>query len=155
MSRKIKREIRVDNTGGKVFKALVTPSTVKKWWGASQVIIVPDEGGTYALSWGDDIDKPEYVATAKIDSFKPNVELHLTDYTYLKGEEYLPFKAHFRVEFKVECYNNYCILVVTHSGFPKDKKADSFYNECIVGWDETLENLKELIEKDTVKIPGK
>ncbi len=145
--RKIKKEIRVDNKGGKVFEALITPSLIKKWWGASQAIVVPDEGGIYALTWGENIDKPEYIATAKIQEFKPNVRLILDNYTYLKHNDYLPFKANFKVKFVIECFNNYCVLSVEHTGFPQEKTADNFYNDCEKGWDETLEAVKKISEE--------
>ncbi len=145
--RKIIKEIRVDNKGGKVFNALITPSLIKKWWRASQAIVVPDEGGTYALTWGENIDKPEYISTAKITEFKPNIKLALSEYTYLKHHEYLPFKANFKVKFTIECFNNYCVLSVAHTGFPNEKVVDDFYADCEQSWVERLEAIKKISEE--------
>jgi len=148
MSRKIKKEIRINENGSKAFNALITPSLIKEWWGASQVIIVPDENGVFALSWGENIDKPEYVSAAKISEFKPHVKLTLSDYTYLADNEYLPFKAKFKVKFNIECQEKYCILRLEHSGFPNSSEANQFYADSEQGWEDSLASLKKLVEKE-------
>ncbi|MGY5846709.1 SRPBCC family protein [Salegentibacter sp. HM20] len=145
MSLNIKKEIRINNGGGKVFKALITPTSIQKWWGASQVIVVADENGTFAATWGEDIDKPEYTSTAKISHFEPHTRLKLKDFTYLRLNEYLPFKAKFEIDFKIECYNSYCVLVVTHSGFPRGPEADEYYTSAGKGWDRALQAIKDLV----------
>ncbi|MBZ9632240.1 SRPBCC domain-containing protein [Salegentibacter sp. LM13S] len=150
MSRKIKKEIRINENGSKVFNALVTPNLIKEWWGASQAIVVPDEDGVFALSWGDNPDKADYIAAATISEFKPHVKLTLSDYTYLSENEYLPFKAKFKVKFRIECETNYCVLKLEHSGFPNKSQADKFYSDCDTGWDESLESLKNLVEKENI-----
>ena len=145
MSRKIKKEIKIDNTGGKVFKVLITPTHIQKWWGASQVIVVADENGTFAATWGENIDTPEYTSTARISHFEPYTRLKLKDFTYLKLNEYLPFKAKFEIDFKIECYNSCCVLVVTHSGFPGGPEADDYYSSAEKGWDRALAAIKALV----------
>jgi uncharacterized protein YndB with AHSA1/START domain len=150
MSRKINKEIRVNENGSKVFNALVTPSLIKEWWGASQAIVVPDENGVFALSWGENPDKPEYIAAATISEFKPHVKLTLSDYTYLANNEYLPFKTKFKLKFRIQCETNYCVLKLEHSGFPNKSEASKFYSECDQGWDESLASLKNLVEKEHV-----
>lgn len=150
MSRKIIKEIRINENGSKVFNALITPHLIKEWWGASQAIVVPDEEGVFALSWGESADKPDYIAAATISEFKPHVKLTLNDYTYLANNEYLPFKAKFKVKFKIECETNYCVLKLEHSGFPIKSEASKFYSECERDWDESLKSLKDLVEKENV-----
>ncbi|MBZ9729247.1 SRPBCC domain-containing protein [Salegentibacter sp. JZCK2] len=152
MSRKINKEIRIDSNGSKVFNALITPGLLKEWWGASQAIVVPDENGVFALSWGENIDKPDYTIDAQISEFKPHIKLTLSDYHYLVENEYLPFKAKFKVKFRIECETNYCILRLEHSGFPGESNADSFYAECEKGWNESLKSLKNLMENNEVPV---
>ncbi|MGW1455803.1 SRPBCC family protein [Salegentibacter agarivorans] len=152
MSRKIKKEIRINENGGKVFNALITPNLIKEWWGASQAIVVPDEDGVFALSWGENPDKADYIAAAKISEFKPHVKLTLSDYTYLADNEYLPFKAKFKVKFRIHCETKYCVLKLEHSGFPNKSEADQFYSDCESGWEENLESLKNLVEQENVPV---
>lgn len=147
MSRKIQKELRINNEGGQVFDALTTPSLVKQWRGASQAIIIPDEDGVYALTWGNDLDKPEYVSTAKISEFKPHVKLVLQDYTYLAHNEQLHFKTRFQVKFEITCHTHFCILNLTHLGFPDNHDADDFYKRMEKSWEENLLKLKQLLEK--------
>ncbi len=150
MSRKINKEIRVNENGSKVFNALVTPHLIKEWWGASQAIVVPDEDGVFALSWGENADKPDYIAAATISEFKPHVKLTLSDYTYLRDNKYLPFKSKFKVKFRIECETKYCVLRLEHSGFPNKAEASKFYSDCDLGWDEALSSLKKLVENENV-----
>lgn len=150
MSRKINKEIRINRNGSEVFSALVTPSLIKEWWGASQAIVVPDEDGVFALSWGKNPDKPDYVAAATISEFKPHVKLSLSNYTYLADNEYLPFKAKFKLRFRIQCEEKYCVLKLEHSGFPNKSQANKFYSDCDQDWDEALESLKTLVEREGV-----
>ncbi|WP_037321492.1 SRPBCC domain-containing protein [Salegentibacter sp. Hel_I_6] len=150
MSQKINKEIRINENGSKVFNALITPSLIKEWWGASQAIVVPDENGVFALSWGENLDKPIYIASATISEFKPHVKLTLSNYTYLADNEYLPFKANFKLKFRIQCETKYCILKLEHSGFPNKSRASQFYSDCDQGWDEALKSLKHLVEMEEI-----
>lgn len=150
MSRKIEKEIRINNQGGKVFKALTDPGLIKKWWGASQAIVVPDENGIYALSWGTDPNTPDHITTARINEYKPYVKLSLKNFT-----RFLPSRDEQTgtdLRFKIDCQSNYCILKVEHLGFPEKKNAVELFEYWNKEWDRILSSLKQVVEAETASV---
>jgi len=59
-TRKHIHEETFDVTPEVIFDLLVTPSTIRQWWGASHVIIDRQQGGLWVGLWGDE-DSPEYI----------------------------------------------------------------------------------------------
>jgi uncharacterized protein YndB with AHSA1/START domain len=42
-----------------LFALLHTPSAIRRWWGASRVIVDPKSGGVWVGLWGEE-DSPDY-----------------------------------------------------------------------------------------------
>jgi uncharacterized protein YndB with AHSA1/START domain len=129
----------------RVFGLLHTPSAIRGWWGAARAIVLSREGGTWAATWGDSEDEPEYVTVATIRTFDPPRRMVLSDYNYVAKTGPLPFKAAFVTEFAVEPWPGGCVLRVTQDGFPADPAADAFYAACGVGWTNTFAGIRRYL----------
>jgi uncharacterized protein YndB with AHSA1/START domain len=147
MSREITQEYLIGKSPDAIFDALITPGKIKKWWFANNAIVLPEEGGVYAVTWGDDIDNPETISVAKIASFERPVRLLLTDFRYKSKEGDLPFETDMPTEFRLEDMGGKTKLTVCQTGFPDEKIADEFYKLCVQGWIDTLTSLKKTVEE--------
>lgn len=150
MSRKIEKQIRINNQGGKVFKALTDPGLIKKWWGASQAIVVPDENGIYALSWGTHPDTPDHITTARISEYKPYVNLGLKNFTRFTPNR--DEQTGTDLKFLIDCQSNYCTLKVQHWGFPQENHADELFDYWNNEWDKILSSLKQVVESEPASV---
>ena len=137
-TRSIESEIEVPTDPERTFALLVTPSAIRAWWQASRAIVLAQEGGTWAATWGDDEDRPDYVTVATIEVYDPPRRLVLGDYRYDARSGPLPFELDTRVEFEVLSSPRGALLRVAQSGFPDEAVADEFYAGCVKGWSDTL-----------------
>ncbi len=128
-----------------VFSLLHTPSAIRGWWSAARAIVLAREGGTWAATWGESEDNPDYITVAWISKFEPPRRLVLTDYHYHAKDGPLPFKADFVTEFVVEPRPRGSLLRVTQDGFPADSVADAFYAGCEVGWRNTFSGIRRFL----------
>lgn len=147
MSREIIQDYIIGKRSDTVFDALITPGMIKKWWFANNAIVLPEEGGVYAVTWGDDTDNPDYISVAKIASFERPARLRLIDFKYKSKEGGLPFEASMDTEFRLKDLGDKTKLTVSQTGFPDEKIADEFYNSCVQGWIDTLTSLKKTVEE--------
>lgn len=147
MAREIIQEYIIGKSRDAVFEAIITPKMIKKWWFANNAIVLPEEDGIYAVTWGDNIDNPDYISVAKIASFERPIRLLLTDFRYKSKEGDLPFEADMPTEFSLEELGDQTKLTVHQTGFPDEKFADKFYNLCVQGWIDTLTSLKKIVEE--------
>lgn len=140
------REIELDAPPEEVFALLVTPSAIRQWWSANRAIVLPQQGGIWAATWGDDEDNPDYITAATIEVFDLPYRLVLSDYRYFAPTGPLPFDAEFTTEFVVEPSETGSRLAVTQSGFPADPIADDFYDGCEQGWRDTFESIRRYVD---------
>lgn len=146
MPREITQEYSINSHPVAVFDALVTPGMIQKWWFASSAIVLPEEGGIYAVTWGEDIDNPEYISAAKISMIKKPNLLQLNEFQYHSKDGALPFDADISVKFILEAIGTKTKLTVNQKGFPDDEIADDFYNRCVQGWIDTMTSFKNTVE---------
>lgn len=144
-TRKQIHEIELGASPERVFEILVTPSAIRSWWGASQAIVIPAEGGLWAASWGADEDRPDYVGAARLAVLDPPRRLLLSEYRYLARTGPLPFRADFTTEFTVIPRGKGATLRVVQDGFPADPVADDSYKGCGKGWRETFEGIRRFL----------
>ncbi len=128
-----------------VFSLLHTPSAIRGWWSAARAIVLAREGGTWAATWGESEDNPDYITVARISKFELPRLLVLTDYHYHAKDGPLPFKADFVMEFVVEPRPGGSLLRVTQDGLPADSVADAFYAGCDVGWRNTFSGIRRFL----------
>ena len=147
MPRQIKQTYRIQSNIETVFDALLSPSQICTWWFAKTAIVVPKVNGIYAITWGEDMDDPDYISIAVITELaRPNC-LVLSDFRYHSKEGGLPFDANFGNEFLLEKESNGTAITVIQSGFPDESVADEFYLACNQGWQDTMKSLKMTLEK--------
>lgn len=133
-------------TPSELFALLITPSAIRKWWSASRVIVLPQAGGTWAATWGNDEDDPDYITVATISEFQPQRRLVLGNYRYHSKAGPHPFEADFTTEFEVSATAEGACLQVTQSGFPAGPEADSYYVACQKGWRDTFAGIREFLK---------
>ena len=149
MSRTISQSIEIKRHQEKIFKDLLHPSAIMEWWGAKIAIVNKKENGIYTVSWGDNIDDPDYITVSWIRKFNfPNgFDLEYDSYYAKTGS--LPFKAIMNVQFSISPINEVmCEVKVLQTGIPSEKIADEYYQGCQVGWQQVLKNLKQFCEKE-------
>ena len=129
-----------------MFGLLVTPSAIRGWWGASRVIVVRKQGGTWAAAWGSE-DDPDYVSTATLVEYDPPRRLTMKYGKYQAKTGPLPFDfaGDAATTFTIEPDGEGCRLTVEQTGFPADPVADEFYAACETGWKNTFEGIRRYI----------
>lgn len=129
----------------RLFRLLHTPSEIRKWWGASQAIVIPEPGGLWAAVWGAE-DDPDYITAATMKVFDPPRRIVFGDYRYQSKSGPLPFQANFETEFLVAPTAEGATLRVTQAGFPSESVADEFYAACQTGWRNTFAGIRRVLE---------
>ncbi len=131
-----------------MFSLLVTPSAIRGWWGASQAMVIPEEGGIWAAVWGDE-DCPDYITSARILEFDPPSRLVMKYEHYHAKTGVLPFTfaEDARTVFTVHPGGAGSILRVEQTGFPLTGLADDFYEACRTGWLNTFAGIRNHVTK--------
>ncbi len=133
------------NSQQELFSLLHTPSAIRGWWGVSSAIVLPETGGTWAATWGESEDNPDYASAATISLFDPPRKMVLSDYRYYSKANVLPFQADFTTEFIVSPQADGAILTVIQSGFPAGSEADDYYAACQQGWKDTFAGIRQYL----------
>lgn len=133
----------------RVFRALITPSDIRQWWGASRAVVIPQLGGIWCAMWGDDEDNPHYVSAAKISRFEPDQSLRMSDFVYQSPDGGLPFEANIETEFIIESIPAGTRLTVHQTGIPEGSIADDFFAGCQKGWHDTLAAMQDYLRAKT------
>ncbi|PWN07399.1 SRPBCC family protein [Rhodohalobacter mucosus] len=147
MSRQIKQTYRIQRSTEDVFDALLTPSQICTWWFAQTAIVIPEKNGLYAITWGEDIDNPDYISIATISELIRPERLVLSDFQYHSKEGDLPFDTDLQLEFSLSKENGGTVITVLQTGFPEDESADGFYNSCVQGWTETMTSFLSVLKE--------
>ncbi|MEM7244565.1 MAG: SRPBCC domain-containing protein [Acidobacteriota bacterium] len=132
-----------------VFAALLRPSSIQAWWSASRVIVVPRLGGAWAVSWGDDADRPDYTFAGILRGFEPERRLFITDASHHSKDEppdAEPLEADITTEFLLEEQGSGTRLRLVQAGFPPEGEADDRFAACVEGWKNTLAAIREHVE---------
>jgi uncharacterized protein YndB with AHSA1/START domain len=132
-------------TPERLFHLLHTPSDIRKWWGASQAIVIPEPGGLWAAIWGTE-DDPDYITAATMKVYEPPRRILFADYRYKAKSGPMPFEAEFETEFLITPNAEGAVLRVTQAGFPSEPIADAFYAGCQVGWRNTFTGIRRVLE---------
>lgn len=144
-TRKQVREEIFPTTPERLFALLHTPSEIAQWWGVSRAIVLARPGGTWAATWGEPEDDPDYISFATIRDFEPPQRMVLTNYQYHAKSGPLPFEADFVTEFVVSPHPEGASLKVTQNGFPSGPEADDFYAGCEKGWRDTFDGIRRFL----------
>lgn len=133
-----------------MFRLLHTPSAIRRWWGASHVIVDQKEGGVWVAVWGDE-DEPEFITAGRMSRFEPPRRLKFSDFEYYARSGPLPFAADLSSEFTVIPLSpNQTTLRVVQDGFPMDSAADEFYAGCERGWRDTFAGIRKYLQEGRI-----
>ena len=147
MPREITQTIEIDQVPDIIFAALLNPSAIIEWWQANTAIVVKENNGIYAVSWGENIDDPDFVTTSMIRDLVPQKSFSLEYLSYVAKTGGLPFEAKMNVHFIITPENkSSSILEISQTGFPDDPIADEYIKGCKAGWNQVLGNIKEYCE---------
>jgi len=138
-----------DVSAEKLFALIHTPSAIRRWWGASHVIVDQKEGGVWVAVWGDE-DSPEFITAGRMSVFDPPRRIVFSDFEYFARSGPLPFAANLTSEFNViPVEPNKTLLRVVQDGFPLDSAADEFYAGCKQGWRDTFAGIRKYLSGET------
>ena len=146
MSRRHTHAEDFDVTVEQLFDLLVTPSSIRQWWGAARAIVIKQQGGAWTAAWGENEDDPDYISHSTIQSYEPPHRLVLCDNNYYAKSGALPFEAEFITEFLITKTKHGSRLQVTQNGFPLSEIADDYYQACEAGWKDTFAGLRTFLE---------
>jgi len=138
-----------------LFALLHTPSAIRRWWGASHVIVDSRPGGVWIGLWGDE-DSPEFITAGRMSVFDPPKRIVFSDFEYFARSGPLPFAANLTSEFNVSPIGpGKTLLRVVQDGFPMDTAADDFYAGCEKGWRDTFAGIRSyLAESEPPAVAG-
>jgi len=125
-----------------MFHALITPSAIRQWWGASKAIVIPEQGGVWIAAWGEDENDSDYISSFKILEFEPPRRMLLGEGKYHARDGQPAFEMNMTTEFVVEPVNNGSLLRIVQDGFPVDEAADDYFEACVIGWKNTFDGLR-------------
>ena len=147
MSREILQSIEISNVPENIFSALLNPSGITEWWQAKTAIVAKENDGIYAVSWGDHIDNPDFVALSIIRNLVPQKKFSLEHSFYFSKTGKLPFEAKMIIHFNIiPKSNTNTILEIKQTGIPNDKIANDYFEGCKNGWNQVLGNIKKYCE---------
>lgn len=128
-----------------LFALIHTPSAIRRWWGASHVIVDQREGGVWVGLWGDE-DSPEFITAGRMSVFDPPRRIVFSDFEYYARTGPLPFAENLTSEFSViPVEPNKTLLRVVQDGFPMNSAADEFYAGCKQGWRDTFAGIRKYL----------
>jgi len=147
MSRVITKNIKIQQNPEKIYRSLVTPSSITHWWKAKSAIIIEEIEGIFVVCWGEEVDDPDFITVSKIVELIPNKKLNLEYISYKAKLGKLPFDSKMNVQFEIyKIDSSVSDLHVKQSGIPVDEIADDYYNGCVSGWENVLINIKTFCE---------
>lgn len=146
--RSISKKLELDHKASEIFNALIQPSAIQQWWQVKTAIVLPKKGGIWSAAWGENIDEADYIVSATISEFEVDSKLVLSNYVYDSKQGSLPFEFDPETTFEIgSLESNKSQLIVNQTGFPDSAVADEHFESCIVGWENTLQNLQEYLKK--------
>jgi uncharacterized protein YndB with AHSA1/START domain len=148
MPREILQSIEISNNPEFIFNSLLNPSAITEWWQAKTAIVVKENDGIYAVSWGEDIDDPDYITISIIRNLVYQKRFSLEYSSYVSKGGKLPFESKMLVHFTIIPKTITSTLIeIRQTGFPDDQIADDYFEGCKKGWNQVLGNLKKYCEK--------
>jgi uncharacterized protein YndB with AHSA1/START domain len=128
----------------RVFRALVEPRDLKRWWGTNEAVITARKGGTWSLGWHAYGQDNFYATTGFIQKIAYPRGLQLTGLMYFRPD--MKPLGPMTLSFRIEKKGQGALLTVRQSGYGKGKHWDLYYIALHDGWEESLWSLKKYIE---------
>lgn len=115
-------------TPEEVWKALTEAEGITRWF-APEARVVPGEGGSIWLSWGEGVE-----GEAKIEIWEPGRHLRTR-----MGEQ--------TIDYRIESNGTETVLRLVHSGFDAEASFDEEYESTRGGWTTFMNMLRHALER--------
>ncbi len=133
----VRQVIMIDAPREVVFRTLIEPELVNKWFGSTSAEIEPREGGRYALGWKYKIaDKDVAGGPSRILEYVKNERLTL-DWPDWRGDTEVPLQT---ISFQLDSVGTQTRLTFEHTGFTRTADVSDYP----FGWSWFLGELKNV-----------
>lgn len=126
-TRKHEFNIPIRTTPDELWKALTEPEQIQAWF-APSIRVVPGEGGSIWMSWGEGME-----GETKIEEWEPG--------------KHLRTGAPMPVDYRIESEGETTILRLVQDGFSADAAFDGEYESTYGGWTTFLNMLRHRLER--------
>jgi len=133
----------------RVFRALVEPQDVKRWWGANEAVIAARKGGAWSLGWHAYGQDNFYATTGFIQKIAYPRGLQLTGLMYFRPD--MKPLGPMKLSFHLKKTGQGTVLTVRQSGYGKGRHWDWYSRALHDGWEESLWSLKRYIERKRIR----
>lgn len=135
----VRMTISIDAPRDVVFRALIDPATIKRWFDAADVVVEPREGGRYSLGWKYQVEGVDVEGgPTRILELIPNEKLVL-DCPDWRGDKSVNGQ---QITFYLESEGSGTKVTFVHSGF--DRTAD--ISDYPFGWVYFIGKLEQLFK---------
>lgn len=128
-----------------LFDALHTPSSVRAWWHADRIIVIPREGGVFTAAWGEHEDDPIHVSSGTYEVFAPPHKIVMVDLKYYAQTGPSMPDAPISITYDISPHPEGAQLKLTHAGFPEEGEGDAYFEGCVQGWKMSLDSLRSYL----------
>ncbi len=142
--KQIRAQARIRAAAARVWATLLEPEHVKQWWGAREALIEPRKGGAWAVAWGGG-QGYRSVACGVIRSIAPGKRLRIEPLVFFSADSQLP--GPMRMSFSVAEKGGWTRVIVRQEPTGDAPQWESYAQEAVAAWRQTLENLKRLLEE--------
>ncbi len=139
----VRLTISIDAPRDVVFRALIEPESIKRWFDAADAVVEPRKGGRYSLGWKYQVEGVDVEGgPTRILEFIPNEKLVL-DWPDWRGDKSVNGQ---RITFHLESVGSGTRVTFVHSGF--GRTAD--ISDYPFGWVYFMDKLEQLFKPGTV-----
>ncbi len=112
----IRQTIMIDAPPATVWRALIEPAAINRWFGTDSAIVEPQVGGRYDLNWSYKVDgRDVHGGPTRILELRPD-ELLILDWPDWRGDSAVPVQ---KISFRLEPVDGGTRVTFVHSGFTR------------------------------------
>lgn len=135
----VRLSIRIEATPSSVFRALIEPDAINRWFGTNASEVDPRVGGTYKTNWSYKIDGRDVLAAPYAFSSLNPIASSSSNWPDWRGDEAVPMQS---IAFLLAPEGGTTRLTFVHAGFVRTTDVSDFP----FGWGYFLNQLKAVAE---------
>ena len=144
--RLVAASIEINARPEKILPAFLNQEHLKAWWGVERSLIEPKAGGVYTLAWNISEQGIKFISTGVIEELIPGEYLMIKNFVYLNPEKKILGPMELEIDL-IETGDNLTKVGVVQSGYKYGGDWDWYYDAVVKAWPQTLELLKNYLEK--------
>jgi uncharacterized protein YndB with AHSA1/START domain len=144
--RLVAASIEINARPEKILPAFLNQEHLKVWWGVERSLIEPKAGGVYTLAWNISEQGIKFISTGVIEELIPGEYLMIKNFVYLNPEKKILGPMELEIDL-IETGDNLTKVGVIQSGYKYGGDWDWYYDAVVKAWPQTLELLKNYLEK--------